>query len=96
MANRDLVKWAFLGLATVIAWAAVQVVAPPTYGQGARLNVLVLCENCALGNPEMRQSGSILLDQGSGAVWLYPGGVQSGRPPVNLGKLTELGKPLTK
>lgn len=85
-----------LGLATGIASIAVQSIAPYTYGQASRLNVVVLCASCALGSPEMRNTGPFLLDQNNGAVWFYPGGLESQKAPVYLGKLTELGKPLTK
>ena len=87
-----------LVLGFVMASVIFSLTAPVTYGQANRLNLVVLCSSCVgAGLPqEMANAWPYLLDQTSGAVWYYPGGIDSKKAPIYIGKLTEVGKPLTK
>ena len=66
--------------------------------QSAKLNVVVVCTGCR--QPEAPRSqglGTLLLDQTTGKVWFFRGGVGVvGRTPILVGTMTEVGEPIIR
>lgn len=80
------VTLAFLGIFLALQFG------PTVHAQATRLNVVVVCSTCGYSGGV----ATILLDQNSGSLWAYPGGLGSGQPAIYLGKLSEVGKQLSK
>ena len=62
------------------------------------ISVVVICNSCASGDINNHGPvGSVLLDQSTGNVWLYPDEAIFGQgAPILLGKMSEVGKPIVR
>jgi hypothetical protein len=86
---------ALVVIAVCLAYSQLSALQKPVHAAGG-INVVVICNSCASGDINNHGPvGSVLLDQNTGNVWLYPGDAIFGQGgPILLGKMSEIGKPI--
>jgi len=86
---------ALIVIASLLAYSQLTAAQRPVHAAGG-MNVVVICNSCASGDINNHGPvGSVLLDQNTGNVWLYPGDAIFGQGgPILVGKMSEIGKPI--